>query len=180
MEALWGILPLAMTACHSGMKIPWPGQHTLYPQKSEFKKNIVSLESNNSFWTVITTIHFYLRIKKRLKKKKKKKKIGSILHYHLGFIALSYCDHLPFICSHLWTAFKTPWPNFFMLHVEPSIKEGLKIYTNGHSPLIKMAAMPTHSKSTKKSSLEPGKLWGWILVFNMRDSRSTKWCQRGS
>ena len=42
----------------------------------------------------------------------------------------------------------TPEPIFFKLHVEPSVKEELKIYTNGHGPLIKMAAMPIYGKNT--------------------------------
>ena len=36
-------------------------------------------------------------------------------------------------------------PNFFKLHVEPCVKRGLQICTNGHGPLIKMAAMPVYS-----------------------------------
>ena len=38
-----------------------------------------------------------------------------------------------------------PGPNFFKLHVEPCIKEGLKICANGYGPLIKMAALPIYS-----------------------------------
>ena len=40
----------------------------------------------------------------------------------------------------------TPGPIFFKLYVEPCVKGGLKIYTNGHGPLIKMAAMPIYGK----------------------------------
>ena len=36
----------------------------------------------------------------------------------------------------------TAGPIFFKLHVESSVEGGLKIYTNGHAPLIKVAAMP--------------------------------------
>ena len=32
----------------------------------------------------------------------------------------------------------TPGPGFFKLHLEPSVKGGLKICINGHSPLIKI------------------------------------------
>ena len=42
----------------------------------------------------------------------------------------------------------TPWPIFFKLHVEPSFQGGLKIYTNGHGLLIKMATMPIYGKNT--------------------------------
>ena len=45
-------------------------------------------------------------------------------------------------------------------------------------PLNKMAAMPLMVKRYKKSSsLEPRKLWDWILVYNFGDSRSTKFVQ---
>ena len=39
---------------------------------------------------------------------------------------------------------ETPGPNFIKLHVEPCVKGGLKICTNGHGPLIKMAGMPIY------------------------------------
>ena len=42
---------------------------------------------------------------------------------------------------------ETPGPNFFNLHVEPSVKGGLNSFTNGHSLLIKMAAMSIHIKT---------------------------------
>ena len=48
-----------------------------------------------------------------------------------------------------WNDFsETPGSVFFKLHVEPSVKEGLKICINGHHPLIKMAAMPIYGKKT--------------------------------
>ena len=57
---------------------------------------------------------------------------------------------------------------FFKLHVEPSVKGGFKIYTNGHGPLIKMAVMPLYDKNNQKSSSpEPRKLWGGILVYSI-------------
>ena len=52
----------------------------------------------------------------------------------------------------------TPGPIFFKLHVEPSVKGVLKICTNGHGPLIKMAATPIYGK--KSSSPESRKLQG--------------------
>ena len=65
---------------------------------------------------------------------------------------MSYCDHLPSVIR----PFKplndfssvTPGPIFFKLHVEPSVKEGLKICSDGHGPLIKMATMPISGKNT--------------------------------
>ena len=44
---------------------------------------------------------------------------------------------------------ETPGPIFFKLHVEPSVGEGLKIYTNCHGPLIKMATIPISGKTLK-------------------------------
>ena len=41
----------------------------------------------------------------------------------------------------------TPWPIFFKLHLEPCIKGGLKICTNGHGLVIKMAAMPIYGNT---------------------------------
>ena len=41
---------------------------------------------------------------------------------------------------------------------------------------LKMAAMPIYGR--KKSSFpEPRKLWGWILVYSIEDSKSTKFVQ---
>ena len=65
--------------------------------------------------------------------------------------------HRPSVCpstpSNKFSS-ETPGPIFFKLHVEPSVKGGLKICTNGHGPLIKMAAMPINGKifsRTKKA-----------------------------
>ena len=38
---------------------------------------------------------------------------------------------------------------FFKLHVELSVKGELKIYSNGHGSLTKMATMPIYGKNTK-------------------------------
>ena len=43
---------------------------------------------------------------------------------------------------------ETPGPIFFKLHVEPSVKGGLKICTNGYDLLVKMATMPIYGKNT--------------------------------
>ena len=43
---------------------------------------------------------------------------------------------------------KTPGQVFFNFYVEPFLKGGLKIYTNNHGPLIKMAAMPIYDRNT--------------------------------
>ena len=58
--------------------------------------------------------------------------------------------HLSSICQHLWRtgSLKNPGPIFFELHVEPSIKGGFKICTDGHAPLTKIAAMPIYGKNT--------------------------------
>ena len=75
---------------------------------------------------------------------------------------MSYCDHLPSVVRpsihhssvHTFTAALsdfssvTPGPIFFKLHVEPSVKGGLKICSNGCGLLIKMAAMPIYGKNT--------------------------------
>ena len=48
--------------------------------------------------------------------------------------------------------FVIPGPLFFKLHVELFIKRGLKIYTNGHNPLItrliKIASVPIYGENT--------------------------------
>ena len=80
---------------------------------------------------------------------------GILTHLSQRF-RMSYCDHLQSIVHHLLSivhlstplnnfSFEIPGPIFFT-HVEPAVKGGLKIYTNGHSPLIKMAAMPIYGK----------------------------------
>ena len=43
---------------------------------------------------------------------------------------------------------ETHGPVFFKLHVVPSVKGGLKIYTNCHGLLSKVAAMPTYGKNS--------------------------------
>ena len=43
---------------------------------------------------------------------------------------------------------ETPGQVFFKPYVESSVKEGFKIYINGHGPLIKIAAMPIYGKNT--------------------------------
>ena len=71
---------------------------------------------------------------------------------------MNYCDHLPSVVVRplsvrLSTPLNdffsvTPEPMFFKFHVELSVKRELKIFINGHSPLIKMAAMPIYGKNT--------------------------------
>ena len=59
---------------------------------------------------------------------------------------MSYYDYLPSVVRTSTIlndfSFETPGPIFLKLHVGPSVKGRLKIYTNGYGPLIKMAAMP--------------------------------------
>ena len=64
---------------------------------------------------------------------------------------MSYCDHLlsVHLSVHTFKQLQTPGPVFFKLHVEPSVEGGLKICTNGHSLLIKMATMPYGVKTLK-------------------------------
>ena len=65
---------------------------------------------------------------------------------------MSYCGYLLSVhppSTPLNDFSETPGPIFFQLHVEPSVTVGLKICTNGHSPLIKMAVMPIYSKTLK-------------------------------
>ena len=71
----------------------------------------------------------------------------------LAHLSLSYCDHLPSVvvrpsstalnifCS------EAPAPIFFKSDVEPSVKGGLKIYTNGYGLLVKKATMPTYGEN---------------------------------
>ena len=56
---------------------------------------------------------------------------------------------------------------FFKLLVEPSVKGGLKICTNGHGLLSKMAAIPIYGQTLKNLLLEAD------LVYSLGDSRST-------
>ena len=46
---------------------------------------------------------------------------------------------------------ETPGPIFFRLHVEPSVKEGLKICLNGQGLLIKIDPIPIYDKKKKKT-----------------------------
>ena len=57
---------------------------------------------------------------------------------------LSYCDHSLSVSF----SSETPGPIFFKFLLEPSVNGGLKIYTNGLGPLIKVAAMPIYGKNT--------------------------------
>ena len=66
---------------------------------------------------------------------------------------MSYCDHLPFVVrrpSTLLNGFSSekPRPIFFKLHVESSVKGGLKICSNGQDQLTKMAVMQIYDKTT--------------------------------
>ena len=79
------------------------------------------------------------------------------------------------LCPH-HIASGTTGPIFFKFHLEPSVKEGLKICWNGHGPLIKMATMPIYGKNIQRSSPQPWKLWGRILVYIISDTRCTQVC----
>ena len=43
---------------------------------------------------------------------------------------------------------ETPGPVFFKIHMKPSVNGVLKICTNGHGLLIKIAAMPIYGENT--------------------------------
>ena len=72
--------------------------------------------------------------------------------------------------------YQTPGPNFFKLHVAPSVKGGLKICTNGHGPLIKMSAMSIYVETLKIFfSRTASKLN--LRIYSIWDSWSTKFVQ---
>ena len=67
------------------------------------------------------------------------------------WLRMSYCDHSSSVVR-LSTPLnnfssETPGPIFFKFLLEPSVNGGLKIYTNGLSLLIKLAAMPICTKN---------------------------------
>ena len=65
---------------------------------------------------------------------------------------MSYCDHSSSVIRQSSPlnnfSSETPGPIFFKFLLEPSVNEGLKIYTNGLGLLIKMASMPIYGKNT--------------------------------
>ena len=73
---------------------------------------------------------------------------------------------LPVFHPHIWaTSSEIPGLIFFKLHVEPSIKGGLKIYTNCRGPLSKMAAMPTYGKTLNSlQSQESFEAESWYIA----------------
>ena len=88
----------------------------------------------------------------------------------------SFVHHLSIICpsTHLNDySSETPGPIFFKVHVEPSVKRGLKIYTMVTVRESRWLPCPYMVKTLK----EPRKLWGWILIYSIMDSRSTKFAQ---
>ena len=101
------------------------------------------------------TFYIWRSVKKKKKKKIKRKgyqKTSLLLKapYSSKINFLSY--HLPSICRCPSTPLnnfssETPGPSFFKLHVEHSVKVGLKICSNDHGPLIKMATMPIYRNS---------------------------------
>ena len=68
---------------------------------------------------------------------------------------MSYCEHSSFVrpsivhpSAPLNNFSETPGSVFFKFNLEPSVNGGLKIFTNGLGPLIKMAVMPIYGKNT--------------------------------
>ena len=78
---------------------------------------------------------------------------GIVLAHLSRMLRMSYCDlavrRLSARPSTPLNDFssETPGPIFFKLNVEPSVKWGLKIYTNGYGTLIKMSAMSIYGKN---------------------------------
>ena len=71
---------------------------------------------------------------------------------------------------------KTVRAIFTRFHMGLFVERILTICSNGSVPLNKMAAMSIYGKNTSPSP-ELRKLWGWILVYSIRDSRSTNYVQ---
>ena len=72
---------------------------------------------------------------------------------------------------------KTSGPISFKLHVKTYVKGGLKIYTNGHGLLIKMAAMPIYSKILKNILLQNQESLGaWCKASRTRSTRLVVIC----
>ena len=76
---------------------------------------------------------------------------------------MSYCDHLPFVVHPSVVHHPAICLQF---HVEPFVKGGLKIHTNGHSPFIKMATMPIYDKAFKNlfQNQESFKAESWYVA----------------
>ena len=72
---------------------------------------------------------------------------------------------------------ETPKPVFFKQHVQPSVTGsgwGLKICTNGHGSLIKMAVMPIKTLNNLLQDQESFKAESWYIVYSIEDSGYTK------
>ena len=96
---------------------------------------------------------------------------------HLSWrLRMIHCDHSPSVClSTPLNNFssETPGPIFFKLHVEPSVKGGFKIFTNGY---CQMAAMPVYMVKILRNlfqNQESFEAESWCIG----DSRSTKFVQ---
>ena len=62
-------------------------------------------------------------------------------------------------------------------HVESSVKGRSKNCTDGHNPLIKMAAVSVWRKTTKNIFSKPMKTLSLNLEYSIGDSKSTKFVQ---
>ena len=71
---------------------------------------------------------------------------------------------------------ETVWPVFTRFHIGPSVKRVLSVCSYGSASFNKMSAMFIYGKNTEKPP-EPRKLQGWILVYSIWDSRSTKFVE---
>ena len=94
---------------------------------------------------------------------------------HRGYLPLSLCIIFNVLFS------ETAEPIFFNLMWSLVLK-GLKIYTNGHSPLIKMATMPIYGETLKiffsrfREALRPNfGIWHrGLKVFQIFDRRGNR------
>ena len=72
---------------------------------------------------------------------------------------------------------ETAWAIFTRFHMGPSVEMVLPICSNSFAPVNNIAAMPIYGKNIFWSFPEPRKLWDWILVYSIKDLRSTRFVQ---
>ena len=90
---------------------------------------------------------------------------------------MNYCDHFPSVVRLSVNTFERPPLNplgEFSSNLSWAFCQsgvgGIKICTNGHGPLSKMADMPINRKTLKHpSSPEPRKLWDWLFIYSIGD-----------
>ena len=82
--------------------------------------------------------------------------LGKILNIRFRLFSVFVITCRPSSVRRAFTPFSivTPGPIFFKLHVESSVKAGLKIYSNGHGPLIQVAPCSYMLKTIKNLLLQ--------------------------